>query len=110
MALEMLTQSELVEAIEDKTGHSKSEIRVVLMALTEVVAEEISHARRVKVANVTIEPKLKKASKKRKGRNPATGEEVVISAKPASVKVKARVGKALQESAPSVKKLQKATA
>jgi Bacterial DNA-binding protein len=48
--------------------------------------------------------RVKPAQKKRKGRNPATGEEIDVAAKPASVDVRARpLGKA-KASLPSVQK------
>lgn len=108
MALPMFTNAELVEALAEQTGFSKGEIRNVLNALDASVEEALANCERIKVAGVQIEPKLKKATKKRKGRNPATGEEITIAAKPAFVKVHVRVTKALKEKAPSVKTLQKA--
>lgn len=108
MALPMVTNAELVETLAEQTGFSKGEIRNVLNAIDDAVSDALKNCYRIKVAGVQIEPKLKKATKKRKGRNPATGEEVTIAAKPASVKVHARVTKALKEKAPSVKKLQNA--
>lgn len=107
MALPLTTQTQLVSNLAAATGYSQSEIRVVLMALDEEVNEAMKECRRIRVAGVTIEPSLKKATKKRMGRNPATGEEVEIAAKPASTKVKARISKALQDSAPSVQRLRK---
>jgi nucleoid DNA-binding protein len=107
MALPLMTQTQLVDRLSQATGYSKSEIRVVMIALDDEVTSAVNDCRRVKVAGVTIEPALKKASKKRMGRNPQTGEEVEISAKPASTRVKARVSRALQDSAPSVVKLKK---
>lgn len=105
MPLPMLTQNELVEAISDQTGYTKSEIRVTLSALTDVVNGTLAQCERVKIAGVIVEPALKKATKKRLGRNPATGEEIEVAAKPASVRVKLTATKPLKDSIPSVKKL-----
>jgi nucleoid DNA-binding protein len=105
MALPLVTQTQLVEEISEATGQSKSDVRVTLAALEDVLKDSLKDCKRVKVAGVTVEPKLRKASKARMGRNPQTGEAVKISAKPASVKIKARVSKQLQEVAPSTKKL-----
>jgi len=111
MALPLISQTELVERIADSTGYTKSEIRVVLAALGDEITHAIKDCTRVRVAGlVTVEPALKKATKKRMGRNPATGEAVEISAKPASVRVKARISKALQEQAPSPQKLRRKVA
>lgn len=106
MALPLWKQTDVVEEIADKTGISKGEIKNVLNALEETVFQALKQPARVKIGNIVqLEPKLKKASKKRKGRNPATGEEVMIGAKPASVRVAARVLKSAKDAAPSVKKL-----
>jgi nucleoid DNA-binding protein len=108
MGLSTLTQSELANELAERTGWNRADAKRALAELETIVAENVGNCVRVKVAGVVIEPKLKKASKKRKGRNPATGEEVEIAAKPASVKVKARALSALQKSAPSTRKLQNA--
>lgn len=108
MGLSTMTQTELASELAERTGWNRSDAKRVLVELETIVAESVGACVRVKVAGVVIEPKLKKASKKRMGRNPATGEEVEIAAKPASVKVKARALSGLQGAAPSTKKLQNA--
>lgn len=107
MALPMVTQPELVENISDSTGFSKSDVRVFLTALEEQIVGALEDGCRIKVAGVQIEPRVKKATKKRMGRNPATGEPVQIAAKPASVQIKARVLAQLKNKVklPSTKKL-----
>lgn len=105
MALPMATQNEMITELAEQTGYSKSDVRHFLDGLTDFITSEIKACNRVKVAGIQVEPKLKKATKKRKGRNPQTGEEVMISAKPASVRVAAKVVKPLKDAAPSVKKL-----
>lgn len=105
MALELMTQSALVAELADRTGWSRSDVKRLLTEIEVVVTDNLSDCVRTKIAGVVIEPKLRKATKKRKGRNPQTGEEVMIAAKPASVRVAARVTKALKESAPSVRSL-----
>lgn len=110
MALPLVNATQLVEEIADETGYSKSEVRVTLKALEEVVAYHLKNCDRVRIGQlVQIEPKLRKAAKKRKGRNPATGEEITISAKPASVKVGVRALKGAKDALPSVKKLNNAS-
>lgn len=110
MALPMKTAPQMVEGIAERTGHSKGVIRVILQAQEDEVREALENCERVKVAGVQIEPKLKPATKKRMGRNPRTGEDVQIAAKPASVAIKARVLASLKNnvSLPSTKKLAKA--
>lgn len=108
MALQMMSQVELVEELADRLGWNKSDVRHFLAELSEIVVDNTKKCVRTKVAGVVIAPTLRKASKKRKGRNPATGEEVTIKAKPATVKVKAKIVKPLSDATPSVKKLQNA--
>jgi nucleoid DNA-binding protein len=80
----------------------------VLTALEEVVLEEISNAEKVKVGNlVQLTVRVKPATKARPGRNPATGEEITIAAKPASVVVRARPLAKTKAALPSVQKAKK---
>ena len=53
--------------------------------------------------------RVKPAKKKRQGRNPATGEEITIAAKPASVDVRARPLARAKEAHPSVHKTRRLT-
>jgi nucleoid DNA-binding protein len=54
---------------------------------------------------VQLTVRVKPAQKKRQGRNPATGEEITIAAKPASVDLRARpLAKAKAALLPSVQK------
>lgn len=106
MALPKLSQVELVNELAEKLGWTNSDVRAFLNALSEVVEENVTDGVRVQIAGILVEPKLRKASKKRKGRNPATGEEVMIPAKPASVRLKAKVVAPLSRATlPSPKKL-----
>lgn len=106
MATPLVTQTELVEGISDQTGFSKGEVKNFLNALETVITENVAEGYRVKVCGIQVEAKLKKARKARMGRNPATGEEVKISAKPASVKLTAKIVKPLKDAKlPSTKKL-----
>lgn len=109
MALPIVTQSELIEDMAERTGWSKSDVRSFFGNLEDLIVENLGEGNRVKIAGIQVEPKLRPASKKRMGRNPATGEAVQISAKPASVKIKARVLTVLARKVdlPSAKQLQK---
>lgn len=108
MALPKLTQVQLAEEIADKAGTSRSDAKRFLEALEAVVAENVQACYRVTVAGVTIGPALKAATKKRRGRNPQTGEEVEVPAKPASVRVALRASKKLKEQVPSTRTLKNA--
>ena len=108
MGLSTMSQTELASELAERTGWNKADAKRVLVELEAIVVDNIGSCVRTKLAGVVIEPKLKKATKKRMGRNPQTGEAVEISAKPASVVVKARPLSALKGAAPTTKKLQNA--
>jgi DNA-binding protein HU-beta len=86
-----LTQSQLVGEVAERSGLSKADTKSVLESLEEVVLEQLGDAEKVRIGGVVqLTVRVKDATKPRKGRNPATGEEITIAAKPASVTVKAR--------------------
>lgn len=86
-----LTQTQLATAVADRTGLSKADAKRALTALEDVVLEELGNAEKVRIGGVVqLTVRVKPAQKSRKGRNPATGEEITIAAKPASVDLRAR--------------------
>ena len=86
-----LTQSQLATEIAERSDMSKSDVKRVLDTLEEVALEQLGEAEKVKIGGlVQMTVRVKEATKARPGRNPATGEEITISAKPASVTVRAR--------------------
>ena len=86
-----LTQSQLADAVAERADLSKADAKKALAALEEVILDEIGNAEKVKIGGVVqLTVRLKPARPARPGRNPATGEEITISAKPESVDVKAR--------------------
>ncbi len=100
-----LTQSQLVAAVADRADLSKADAKRALAALDEVVVQELSNAQKVRIGGVVqLTVRIKPAQKARKGRNPATGQEITISAKPASVDVRARALARAKEALPSVQK------
>jgi DNA-binding protein HU-beta len=100
-----LTQTQLASAIAERAGLSKADARRALAALEEVVLEQLTNAQRVRIGRlVQLTVRVKPAQKKRPGRNPATGEEITIAAKPASVDVRARPLTAAKAGLPSVQK------
>ena len=100
-----LTQSQLVAAVADRADLSKADAKRALTALDEVVLQELSNAQKVRIGGVVqLTVRIKPAQKARKGRNPATGQEITISAKPASVDVRARALARAKEALPSVQK------
>jgi nucleoid DNA-binding protein len=100
-----LTQTQLADAVAERADLTRADAKRVLTALEEVILQEISNAEKVKVGNlVQLTVRLKPATKARKGRNPATGEEITIAAKPASVVVRARPLARTKAALPSVQK------
>src|SRR5437763_10231625 len=98
-----LTQSQLTTEIAERSELSKSDVKRVMEALEEIVLEQLGDAEKVKIGGVVqLTVRVKEATKARKGRNPATGEEITISPKPASVTVKARPLAKAKAALPSV--------
>jgi DNA-binding protein HU-beta len=100
-----LTQTQLIAAIADRAELSKADAKRALAALDQVVLEELGNAQKVRITGlVQLTVRVKPAQKKRKGRNPATGEEIEIAAKPASVDLRARPLARAKAALPSVQK------
>ncbi|HWD65475.1 MAG TPA: HU family DNA-binding protein [Solirubrobacteraceae bacterium] len=100
-----LTQPQLITAIAERAELSKADARRALQALEDVVLEELGNAQKVRIGGlVQMTVRIKPASKKRKGRNPATGEEIDIAAKPGAVDVRARPLARAKSALPSVQK------
>jgi DNA-binding protein HU-beta len=100
-----LTQTQLASALADRADMSRADAKRALAALEEIVLEELGNAQRVRIGGlVQLTVRLKPATKARKGRNPATGEEITIKAKPASVDLRARPLAKAKSALPSVQK------
>jgi DNA-binding protein HU-beta len=100
-----LTQSQLTAEVADRAELTRADVKRVLAALEEVVLEELGNAEKVKIGNlVQLAVRVRPATKARKGRNPATGEEITIGAKPAAVALKARPLARAKAALPSVQK------
>ena len=100
-----LTQSQMVAAVADRADMSKADAKRALDAFDEIVLEELGNAQKVRLGGlVQLTVRVKPATKKRPGRNPATGEEITIAAKPASVDVRARPLAKAKAALPSVQK------
>ena len=100
-----LTQSQLVAEIADRAEVTRADAKAVLAALEDVVLAEVSNAEKVKIGNIVqLNVRVRPATKARKGRNPATGEEITIGAKPAAVALRARPLARAKQALPSVQK------
>jgi DNA-binding protein HU-beta len=95
----------MIAEVAERSGLSKADAKRAIGALEEIVLEQVSNAERVRIAGlVALTVRVKPAQKARKGRNPATGEEITIAAKPASVDVRARVLAGTKKALPTVQK------
>ena len=102
-----MTQTQLADAVAEKSGLSRADAKKAIAALEEVVLSEIGNAEKVKIGGVVqLDVRVRPASDARPGRNPATGEEIMISAKPASVAVKARPLAKAKAAAPPLSRVQ----
>ncbi|WP_419926249.1 HU family DNA-binding protein [Candidatus Poriferisocius sp.] len=73
-----MNKSELVSAISDRTGESKSTVESVLNSLEKTVTEQVILGEKVAITGfVSFEQTSRGA---RKGRNPRTGESIEIAA------------------------------
>lgn len=95
-----MTKSQLFSELAADAELTKSQVSSVFSALLAIVEREIKHGRPVTVPGlVKATVKSKPATPSRMGRNPFTGEEIMIKAKPARKVVKVRPVKALKDMA-----------
>lgn len=88
-----MTKSEMVNAIVDKSGVAKKDVKSVMDAYNEVAIKTLKKEKKVKLPGLGIfNVKHRKA---RQGRNPMTGETIQI---PAKKVVKFRVAKDVKTS------------
>ena len=100
-----LTQAQLVAAVADRAELSKADAKRAVEALETIVLEQLGNAEKVRIGGIVqLTVRVKPGQKKRTGRNPATGEEITIAAKPASVDVRARPLAKAKAALPSVQK------
>jgi DNA-binding protein HU-beta len=103
-----LTQTQFADEVAERAGLTRSEAKRALVALEEVILEQIGNAEKVKIGGIVqLTVRVKPATKARLGRNPATGEEITIGPKPASVDVRARALAKAKNSLPSLQKAKK---
>lgn len=94
-----LSKTEILNALADATGQSRKDVGTLLDALESLIESNIRKGPGVfnLPGLLKIYVHTKPATKERVGRNPATGEEITIKARPASKVVKARPLKKLKE-------------
>jgi nucleoid DNA-binding protein len=95
-----MTKTAILNELAEKTDLNRKQVGVVLDELETLIER---HIRKNAVGEFTL-PGLMKirsvkrpATKKRMGRNPATGEEIVIGPKPASIRVRVTALKRLKD-------------
>ncbi len=94
-----LTKSQLHSELAERTGLEKKQVGALFAALEEIIGNEL-RGRAGKIglmSGLTLKKKETKARASRPGRNPFTGEEIMIKAKPAGKTVRATIGKNLKE-------------
>ena len=95
------TQTQIISSIADDSGVDKKDVKAVLESLGELTHRHImkrgSGEFKIPFMGVKVNRKTKPATKKRMGRNPATGEEMEIAAKPKREVVKAMPLKVMKE-------------
>ena len=95
-----MTKTAILNEIATNTNLSRAQVTAVMDELESVIER---HIRKRSVGEFTLPGLLKikatkrPASKKRMGRNPATGEEIVIPAKPATTRVRVSALKKLKD-------------
>ncbi len=94
-----LTKPQLLTALAENSGVAKKDVVAVMDELTSLIERHIkkrSAGQFMLPGLLKIRTIKKKATKARKGRNPFSGEEIMIKAKPASTTVKVMPLRALK--------------
>jgi len=97
---EKMTKTAILNELAERTELSRKQVDAVLSELETLIER---HIKKKGVGEFTLPGLLKiravkrPATKKRTGRNPATGAEIVIPAKPATIRVRAVALKRLKE-------------
>jgi nucleoid DNA-binding protein len=98
---EKQSKAQILQTLAEDTGLSKKEVGAVLSSLSTLVRRHLTKKGSGEFAIPEVGVKLKRvlrpATQARKGRNPLTGEEILIKAKPATAKIRALPLKALKE-------------
>ena len=95
-----MTKTAILNEIATNTNLTRTQVSAVMDELESVIER---HIRKRSVGEFTLPGLLKikaakrPATKKRMGRNPATGEEIVIAAKPATTRVRITALKKLKD-------------
>lgn len=88
-----MTKKELVEVVRNQEGLTLTQSESIVNLIFGTIKEELSEGKTVEIHNFGKFEVVKKAE--REGRNPKTGDKIIIAAKNA---VKFKAGKSLSES------------
>jgi nucleoid DNA-binding protein len=95
------TKAQIIDSLATDTGLTKKDVAAVFASLGSLIARHMkrngSGEFQIPDTGVKIARVKKPARKSRMGRNPATGEEIKIAAKPAYTGIKVTALKALKE-------------
>jgi nucleoid DNA-binding protein len=92
------TKAEIITQIADKTGQTKKDVTAVFDELNAIIKKSLKSANEFSMPGLMKVKVVKKpATKARLGRNPFTGEEITIKAKPARKTVKVTPLKGLKD-------------
>jgi len=91
-----LTKNEMAQQVQDKTGLTKKESMAVVDSLFKIIKNDLTNGDDVMISG--FGKWMVKAKKERKGRNPQTGESMMIDArKVVTFKPSAVLRKVLEE-------------
>ncbi|MCU7811704.1 MAG: HU family DNA-binding protein [Candidatus Thiodiazotropha sp. (ex Notomyrtea botanica)] len=95
------TKTQILTAIAEDTGLSRKDVAAVFSSMSELITRHVqrrgSGEFSVPDCGIKVRRVIKPRTKARMGRNPATGEAIKISAKPAKTVVKVTALKALKD-------------
>lgn len=98
---EKQTKNQIISSISTETGIHKKEISGIFQSLAGHIHRHMQKRGSgefvIPETGIKVRRVMKPATKKRLGRNPATGEQIMIAAKPARTVVKVSALKALKE-------------
>jgi nucleoid DNA-binding protein len=92
------TKAEIITQISDKAGLTKKDVTAVFDELSGIIKKSLKSANEFSMPGLMKVKVVKKpATKARLGKNPFTGEEITIKAKPARKTVKVTALKGLKD-------------
>lgn len=95
------TKNQIISSISEETGVIKKEVNAIFQSLAAHIHRHMQRKGSgifvIPETSIKVKRIMKPATKKRLGRNPATGEQIMIAAKPARTVVKVSALKALKE-------------